>query len=368
MLLPLALWSQSALKTEADSLFKLGNYSKVIGLYQDVQLEKQDHETLALSYQAIGNYDLAMSHYDLALEAEQGNLNLKYQNAKLLASLKRYDRAKALYQELIAKDSLNPNFYFEMGKLLEQSKDSLAINFYNKTYNLDPTHQKAIFKIARHKLVKRKHSESLEYIDKGLSYYANNVELISLKAQNLYWLEDYEKAIFWFEKLIALGEKSEMIYEKLSISQAENFNYEKAIEYRKKCLQYDPTNADALHAVAIYYDYLQNFEKAEEYLLMSLALKDVPLSQEYQKLGVIYNRQKKYAQAIEAFQKALKEDPENMSADFFMAMSKDQYYEDIDARIKVFEDLGKKYKDSPFAQIASNRIKELKEEKFKEQD
>ena len=52
---------------------------------------------------------------------------------------------------------------------------------------------------------------------------------------------------------------------------------------------------------------------------------------------------------------------------FFMAMSKDQYYKNIDARIKVFQDFGDRYSDSPFASFASKRVAELKEEKFRSQ-
>lgn len=360
-------WAQSGIQV-ADSLFKLGNYSKAIAIYKQNSQNHEASQKLALSYQALGNYQQALQYYDKAVLAHPENLVLRYEQAKLLRALKKYDAAKEGFQTLIQKDSLNPNFYFEMGKLAEQIGDSLAINYFNKTYNLDPQHQKAIYKIARYKLVKRKHIESNEYVDKGLELYAENVELISLKAQNFYWMQDYEKAIFWFEKLIALGEKSELIYEKLSISQAENYDYKKAIAYRKKALVYNPENADAHYAIGIYYEYLHKFAEAEEHVALAIDLKDEKLSDEYQKLGVLLNRQKKYAQAIEAFKKSLKEDPTNMSSDFFMAMSKDQYYEDIDARIKVFSDLEEKYSDSPFATFASRRLEELREEKFNTQD
>lgn len=367
LMVSMGAWAQPSMQ-DADSLFNLGNYSRAIGIYKQNSQHHEVSQKLALSYQALGNYQKALQYYDEAVKGNPDNLVIRYEQAKLLRSLKKYDEAKKGFQALIDKDSANPNFYFEMGKLAELTGDSLAINYFNKTYNLDPSHQKAIYKIARFKLVKRKHIESNEYVDKGLNLYSENVELISLKAQNFYWMQDYEKAIFWFEKLIALGEKSELIYEKLSISQAENYNYEKAIAYRKKALMYNPENADAHYAIGIYYEYLHKFDKAEEHVALAISYKDIKLSDEYQKLGVLLNRQKKYAQAIEAFKKSLKEDPTNMSSDFFMAMSKDQYYEDIDARIKVFKDLESKYSDSPFATFASRRLEELREEKFNTQD
>lgn len=363
LLVFMGAWAQPSME-DADSLFRLGNYSKAIGIYKQNSQHHEVPQKLALCYQALGNYNQALYHYEEAVKAQSENLALCYEQAKLLRALKKYDAAKKGFQTLIEKDSLNPNFYFEMGKLAELTGDSLAIEYYNQTYNFDPKHQKAIFKIARHKLIKRKHLESLEYADKGLSMYPDNVELISLKAQNYYWMEDYDNAIDWFEKLIGLGEKSELIYEKLSLSYAQNYNYAKAIEFRKKSLIYDPNNADALYVIGRYYQKLRYFKEAEEYIARSMEIKDLSLSDEYQTLGIVLNRQKKFAQAIEAFQKSLDEDSTNVSSAFFMAMSKDQYYKDIDARIKVFEDFGKNYSDSPFASFASRRVAELKEEKF----
>lgn len=367
LLCPLIFWAQSEFK-EADSLFKLGNYSKAISLYKKQIEHPNSYYKIAKSYQALGNYKQALDFYNQAVTANPDYLLIKYDQAKLQRSLKQFDLAKAGFQSLIDRDKYNPNFYFEMGQLAEQMQDSLFIKYYNTAYNLDPNHQKAIYKIARYKLVKRKHLESNEYVEKGLALYPENLQLISLKAQNFYWMQDYDQAIIWFEKLIEMGERSELIFEKLSISYAENYDFGQAIDNRKKVLAYNPENFDALYAIGLYYEKLHKFKEAEEYVTMAISVRDVKVSDEYQKLGVILNRQKKYQAAIEAFKKSLKEDPTNISSDFYMAMAKDQYYKDIDARIQVFEDLRAKYKDTPYSKIAGMRIKELKEEKFNESD
>jgi tetratricopeptide (TPR) repeat protein len=90
----------------------------------------------------------------------------------------------------------------------------------------------------------------------------------------------------------------------------------------------------------------------------------VPLDYEYQKLGVVLNRLDKHQDAIAAFQKSLKENPENISSAFFIVSTKDKYYSDIDAKIKLYEDFKKKYPESPYVRFAELRIKELKEEEF----
>ena len=133
--------------------------------------------------------------------------------SKFLTKTKKYDEASTLFDQLIYTDYKNPNYHYEQGIVLEKLKDSTAINRYRSAYDLDQTHQKAIFKIAKYYLIKREHNLSHKYIDKGLESYANNIELISLKAQNYYYQHYYTKAIPWFKKLLELGEDSEFIHE-----------------------------------------------------------------------------------------------------------------------------------------------------------
>ena len=139
-----------------------------------------------------------------------------------------------------------------------------------------------------------KHQVSHKYIDKGLESYAENLELISLKAQNYYHQDYIKEAIVWFNKLLNLGESSEFIHEKLSICYAKNYEYEKAIFHRKKVLDYNPYDVTSMYVIGTYYEELKDYEKAEEYISKSLKLQDKPLNDEYVKLGRIYNFQKKY--------------------------------------------------------------------------
>jgi tetratricopeptide (TPR) repeat protein len=97
-------------------------------------------------------------------------------------------------------------------------------------------------------------------------------------------------------------------------------------------------------------------------------LKDISLSDDYQKLGYVLNRQKKYKEAIEAYKKALKEDPSDIMTEFYIIRTKDEYYDDVDTIIKLYENFIKKDDKSPFKLFAERRLKELKEEKFKDKD
>ncbi|WP_422107079.1 tetratricopeptide repeat protein [Winogradskyella sp.] len=363
----LFLQSQNS-KRLGDELYAVGNYSKAIELYKTVEDLDSVYDEIAKAYLAIGNYGEALFYYEKALKADPDNGLISYEYAKLLVRTKKYDKAKLLFNNLVSRDSINPNYHYELGVVLEKLNDSTAFEAFKKTYNLDQTHQKAIFKMAKRHIFKRRFKEAHNIIDIGLESYAENVDLISLKAQAYYFQDYHTHSVVWFNKLLDLDETSEFIHEKLSISYAQNSDYQDAIYHRKEALKFNPSDANAMYVIGAYYQRLGDFEKAEEYMSKALNILDVSLSHEYQQLGSVLNRQKKYDEAIKAFQKSLKEDPSNISSEFFILRTKDAYYADLDTKIKLYENFIKNKPDSPFKVYAEQRLKLLKEEKFIEEN
>ena len=362
----LSVHSQNSNIDQADDLYSSGNYTKAVKAYKNLENKDEVYDKIAKAYMALGNYGEALKFYKKSTEANPESKLIQYEFAKLLSKVKKYNEAKDLFNALILKDSLNPNYHYELGIVLEKEKNPVALEKFKTTFNLDSTHQKAIFKIAKHYIFKRKFELAHQIIDIGLDSYSENIELISLKAQTYYYQEYYTHSAVWFKKLIDLGEESEFIHEKLSISYAENYEYENAIYHRKQVLRFNPNDANTLFVIGSYYEKLSDFDKAAEYMEKSLSLQDQPLDNEYAKLARVYNSQKKYKLAIEAFQKALKENPSNLATEFFLIRTKEEYYADLDTKINLYENYIKKYKDvrTPYVDFAKVRLKDLKEEKF----
>lgn len=360
--------AQTSVLTIADSLFKSGNYSKAIVHYKSYKNPSEVYDKIAKAYVAIGNYDEALKNFEAATIANPSNALLKYDFAKLLSKTKNFETASVLYKELILMHKDNPNYHYELGLVQEQLKDSLAIKNFSKAFSLDNTHQKAIYKVAKYNLQKRKYDNVQRLVDKGLETYANNVELISLKAQNYYWQQEYRKAVTWFKKLLELNESSEFIYEKLSLCYGYHYEYKEALKYRLKVLEYNPKDAATIYVIGSYYLELKDYAKAEIYINKALKLLDRPLGSEYGKLAIAFNYQKKYPEAITALKKAIKEVPEDPFMHFRLALVLEKYYEDYDAKIKAFEDVKKKFPDSEMNQFVNQYISKLKEEQFKNQE
>jgi len=58
---------------------------------------------------------------------------------------------------------------------------------------------------------------------------------------------------------------------------------------------------------------------------------------------------------------------QTMNTQFFLVYTKDKYYEDIDTRIKLYDNYLDKLSKSLFKSVADKRISELKEEQFLKQ-
>jgi len=360
--------AQSSALQLGDSLYVNGNYTKAIEAYKQFEEQSKVFDKIAKAYISLGNLDEALLNYKKSIEANPDNTLTKYEYAKLLSKTKKYDDASNLFYELIDVDYKNPNYHYELGLVLEKLKDSTAQNRFYSAFQLDRTHQKAIFRIARFHVIKRKYKIANYYIDIGLSSYANNKQLISLKAQNYYNKKDYDNAVIWFEKLIELNESSQFIHEKLSMSYAQIYEFEKAIKQGKLALEFDKTNTNNLFIQGELYERVEDFENAEKYMLQSLVLQDMALDKEYVKLASVYNRQNKFKEAIEVYKRAIEENPKNEHAQFFLIYTKDRYYKDVDTRIKLFEAFKVKYPKSKYNTIIDYRLTELKEENFLKQD
>ncbi|WAC01329.1 tetratricopeptide repeat protein [Lacinutrix neustonica] len=167
-----------------------------------------------------------------------------------------------------------------------------------------------------------------------------------------------------FEALIELGERSPFIFEKLSYAYSGALEYEKAILNLEAALKLEPNNSVNRYRLGDLYFKAEDYRNAELNLKHALEIQDAPLDKEYSTLATVYNYLKRPEDAVKYFKKALKENPENESARFSLVITKDSYYKDIEARIKLYEDYLKAYPNSQFKKWAEDKLKRLKTEQF----
>lgn len=126
--------AQTSVLNIADSLYLHGNYSEAIKAYKSYNKLDEVAYKLAKSYQAIGNYDEALMYLNSSILVFPHDALVKYDYAKLLSKTKNYQTAASVFKQLIATDSLHPNYHYELGLVYEQLRDSLARNEFKTSF------------------------------------------------------------------------------------------------------------------------------------------------------------------------------------------------------------------------------------------
>lgn len=378
--------AQSPAITIGDSLYAMGNYAQAIKQYEHIK--NKDAQTLfklARAYKGKGLKSKAITYYKKSLQQKEDQPIAQTEYGRLLLSSARFSVADTVFRDLIKKYPDNPEYYYLLGRTLKakKGKDTLLLGSKTKPRNasieipedafakavqLDSTHQKAVFELSKIYL-RQKEYPLVEKITKvALKAEPENVEIISVLAQNYFhrgwWLE----SIDMFEKIVALGKATAFVHNRLGKSYYQKGIYDKAIEQYEMLLNFDEEDWGTHLILAKLYNYGIDREKALEHAKKAMFYKDLPLDDVLFTTGRIYEGRKQYPEAMKVLQKAIKENPENLEAHYAIAIAADNYYEDKEAVLKKYEIAAEKYrkaKKSPYLiKLIENRITDLKREIF----
>ena len=190
----------------ADSLYVTGNYTKAINQYAgDGSITSALQ--IARAYNAIGNYEKAIAQYQSVLTKETTLQIAKFELGKLYLKTNDFENAESLFLELIDIPNDNPEYHFYLGETYrEQKKVGNSITSYKNATATDSTHLRSLFQLGKYYVGQREKDSALTFIDRGLTFYENDVALINLKALAYYNNDEYAKASPYFERLVELGE------------------------------------------------------------------------------------------------------------------------------------------------------------------
>ncbi|QCX01306.1 tetratricopeptide repeat protein [Aggregatimonas sangjinii] len=348
----------------ADSLYATGNYTQAINTYATVGNTASNLQ-IARAYNAIGNYDKAIAQYEAVVNKDSDLRISRLELGKLYLKTKRYNDARKLFTKLVSDDNTNPEYFYYQGEAfreLEQFSSSLVA--YKKAINIDSTHLRSLFQLGKYFMVKQENLQALEYIEKGLAFYPNDVALINLKALGHYNNNDYRQAIPAFERLLIMGEEKEHVYLKLAHSYYKEWEFEKAIKRYKALLEMDDSVSEAYNGLGEVYIKAKQLDSAEMNFKLAIAAQDTDLSGEYSSLAYVARQRNDLKTALEYYKMAYEEDMTNEMAYFQVCTVADQLYQDPKVRLAYYEEFEKKFKKKHpfFTETVEKRIRELQEE------
>ncbi|KUO66677.1 MAG: hypothetical protein APF83_04590 [Lutibacter sp. BRH_c52] len=393
--------AQSSVFVVVDSLLAEGSYQKALtllentvpktflifeksaGIYQSIgsdtkalaclnkALEFGANESikvkLAQLFVSTGFTSKAVETYESLIEKDTSNLLVANSLGKLYLSLNQSEKAEKIYRYLMKTDTVNPNYPYQLAESLEkQNKHSEMGQRYLDAYNLDTLHIKSIFGLAQFfKSLKFKDSTSL-FIDKGLKIDPNNLNFNQLKANELYFLKDFNGALTYLKKLDSLNFRSVQIYEMFGMCYYNLQDFELAEKYFRNAINLDPDNSQILYRLAsLYYDKKDN-KMATFYLHRSISSVKPDMDKQYYLLGIISKEADNLQVAIENFEKSHKNNYKNYKALFELAVTSDAYYKDKKIALKYYKSYAEKFNSNDIIMTAfvEGRIKEIKKQYF----
>lgn len=301
--------SSEVLEKSAYIYQNTGNYTKAIEYFTKAYTKKPSNkikEEIGNSHEFLGNYDKAIGLYEEVLKANPDNLLLKYRMAKLLMGERQVERSIELLNELSKKDTLNPNYHYQLGVAYEKLGSEGIIksgNSFLKAYKIDSTHLKSIYNLAKFFEQLRFKDSTMLFIDRGLKINPNSINFNQLKAKHSFFNEELDTALVYLKKLEDLNYKTKFTYKLYGLVYLKQEEYKKAEDVLKKAQKIDFQDPDTAFNLGLAYEGMKNYKFAEMSFMYSIMSQKPELDKNYLKLGMIQLALNEQKRAITSFKK-----------------------------------------------------------------
>ncbi|KPM31171.1 Hypothetical protein I595_2435 [Croceitalea dokdonensis DOKDO 023] len=350
--------------TVADSLYRIGNYTKAVNAYAKIGDENANLQ-IARAYASMNNNDKAMAQYQGLLNRHPNNTLARFELGKLYDKTKQFSKAVTLFSELTAKVTDNPEFFYYLGKSSQAEREfDKGKQALQAAIILDSTHLRSIFLLGKYYSSIQEPANALEIVDLGLKTAPNDVALLNLKALTKFDIGDFEEAAPLFQRVLELGERKPFVYRKLGYSLANAREYEKAKTAYRQLGDIPNYEADEYKGLGQVYLMEKKLDSAETYFLKSIEERQYIFDDEYRDLGRIARLKGELKKSLDYYTKAWEEDKNNQLNYWQVCILSDEYYQDPKLKLERYEHLLAYYKNIyPFLkERAQKRVAELKEE------
>ena len=344
-----------AYRNRGASYDALEEYDKALVDYDSVLAKKPDYSSV---YNDIGNtlqsqkkYDESIRNYDIAIGLQMENLHFPHYNkGRAYNSKKDYPAAIIAYTKAI---EINPNYlnsyhgrglcYYKSGqyqlalqdytKAIDAGINNAHLTYYNRAvlYDAQKEFNQAIEDFTKALEIKPDYLDA--YHGRGLSYYSSKQYQNALQDYTkgidggisdsylTYYnrglvydvLQNYDLSIQDYLKVLEEKPDYSGAYYRLGIAYDNIGQFQSSIDAFEKYLEYHPEETSVYNRIANAYLDIPNIEAAIATYKKAIELNMPDLHIPYRNLGLAYNRNGQYAEAIKYYEKALEIDPTYVS-------------------------------------------------------
>ncbi len=217
------------------ALSKLGSFDEAIKAYDKV-LSIQPENSLALSNKGFilimtGEYEKALDLYNGLIQLNPLNARLWSKKGAILTKMNRSEEASRAVDRALEIAPKNAETLFTKGYIYSKiGRDEEALKYFDKVLGLAPFDQKALAKRAFVLSKLGRHAEAFESIGEALDISRYNPRTWYYKGVIHYNLEEYDEALFAFNKSAELNPADDRIEKMKQFTLAKLGRYEGEME------------------------------------------------------------------------------------------------------------------------------------------
>lgn len=210
------------------------------------------------------------------------------------------------YEKLFSIDCDNLNNYYDLAKyLLEKGELNKTTEYYKKAANINYSivlfNQAYVFSNAPF----NHYNKAIELYKEVIKLNPNNFKAYTNMGGCLSYLQQYHESLSCYTKAIEINPHYELPYENSGNAYRKTGDLNQAIVFYKRALKLNPENYKAACNLGVTYYSLGKHKEALKYYEKSIEFSANQSIQVYYNIALLYNKLKKYKQAVESCQNAL---------------------------------------------------------------
>jgi len=216
-------------------------------------------------YRNLGNTDLALKAYGDAIRIDRHYFNVYINRGSLYGSLKKYDLAIDDFNKALLIRPELPEVYLNIGNIYGLQKDYVtAVKFYDKALERNPVLAKALFNRGNAFELKGDFALAIKDYEEILQTDPRNLEAYNHIGISYLKMDKHEDAISVYSRALVVAPS----YTKARFKRAEIFSvlgeYRSAIFDYKEILRSDPRNAESFYRLSLLYNKMKKYKEALE--------------------------------------------------------------------------------------------------------
>ena len=294
-----------------------------------------------------GTIQEALALFDTMPEKYQNDYSMNLLHGSLLVSARDAEKATIVAEKLETIEPGNVDTLLLKSMIAKLKGDKKAKSeILKEILAKDPTNADANAELANDQMLKRNYKLANTYYGKSLESDPENEQALFGYGQSAYYNDDLKKAKSSFEKLIQVNPQNSLGWAYLGKLEGDDENYAVATRYVEKALEIDPDYYDYWVDYGRYLYYQGKFADAEKSWTKAISIdsenfyayiyraslydengrfadaladykKIIEVKPEYyyafESIGILAWHEKKYTEARNAFLKAYKYNPDNIS-------------------------------------------------------